>query len=272
LNLSLSLRLVLAAAAVAAAQPKVENCFKVYALLKMDDDHYWADWSNACPYTIDSVYVMVKFADRSRNHLGNGVWALHFIEPGARRVTRLTAPRGVPSFDLVELHKITTDAMEALRSEDPATERAWPSEPGRVEDPGPTQVFPAPLPQLVGDPAAAVTSAITPQSNGAHTADEHHRRGRELLNEKKYADAIAEFSEAIRKEPDSSLIYNARGYAYYMERDYQRALADFDQAIRLNPDYLNAYQNRSQSRKAAGDLPGSEADSRRVRELQHATP
>lgn len=272
MNLAISFRVLMLTAAAAAAQPQVSQCFKVYNLLKMDEEHYWADWGNACPYTIDSVYVMVKFVDHAKNHLGNGVWALHFIEPGARRVTRLTAPRSVPNFDLVQLHKITTDAMEALRSEDPVTERSWPSEPGRVEDPGPTQVFSAPPPRLVDDPAASVSSTFTPQWTGARTAEEHQRRGRELLKEKKYADAITEFSRAIREEPDSALVYNARGYAYYMERDYQRALADLDHAIRLNPEYLNAYQNRSRSRRAAGDLPGSEADSKRVRELQHGAP
>lgn len=271
MNLGLAFRLLVTMTAVAAAQPKVSDCFKVLALLKMDEDHYWADWSNACPFTIDSVYVMVKFADRSRNPLGNGVWALHFIEPGVRRVTRLTAPRAVPNFDLVQLHKITTDAMEALRSEQPTPESAWEPEPGRVGDPGPTQVFSAPVPRLIGDSAFSVSSTFTPGVIEPRSAEEHHRRGRELLKEKKYADAIAEFSEAIRRQPEWSLAYNARGYAYYMSHDYERALADLDEAIRLSPDYLNAYQNRSRSRRAAGDRAGSEADSRKVRELQHAS-
>jgi tetratricopeptide (TPR) repeat protein len=88
-----------------------------------------------------------------------------------------------------------------------------------------------------------------------------------LIEERKYAAAIAELSEAIQKQPGWSLVYNARGFAYFMERDYQHALADLDEAIRLNPRYLNAYQNRSQSRKAAGDARGSAADSKKIRAL-----
>jgi tetratricopeptide (TPR) repeat protein len=63
------------------------------------------------------------------------------------------------------------------------------------------------------------------------------------------------------------MVYNARGFAYYLEHDYQRALVDLDEAIRLNPQYLNAYQNRSRSRKAAGDTQGSAADSKKIRTL-----
>jgi tetratricopeptide (TPR) repeat protein len=266
----------LSLAAVGAAQPKISDCFKVYNLLKMDEEHYWADWGNACPYTIDSVYVMVKFTDRSRNHLGNGVWALHFVEPGVHRVMRLTAPRGVPTFERVELHKITIDAMEALVSEGPPS-REWGPPPGQVADPGPTQVLAAPAPQLINDPAVSVTSTFTPHLEDSIpeaptvslSAEEHGKRGRELLKQRKFLDAIAEFSEALRERPDSSLNYNARGYAYYMTQDYSRALADLDEAIRLNPDYLNAYQNRSRSRKAAGDVAGSAADSKKAHELQH---
>jgi len=107
----------LTACVALAAEPKVPECFKVHALLKMDDEHYWAEWTNSCPYTIDSVYVMVGFQDRSRAPLANGVWSLHFIAPGTHRVIRLTAPSKAPDFQYVSVKRITVDAMEALRRE-----------------------------------------------------------------------------------------------------------------------------------------------------------
>ena len=110
------LALVFFCAASAYAQsPPLSHCFKVNAMIKMDGDHYWADWTNRCPYTIDSVYVKVKFSDKSRTTLGDGLWALHFISPGAHRVTRLTAPASVPRFEFIRVRRITTDLMEALR-------------------------------------------------------------------------------------------------------------------------------------------------------------
>ena len=68
--------------------------------------------------------------------------------------------------------------------------------------------------------------------------------------------------------PDVTLALNARGFAYYLLREHKNALADLDEAIRLNSKYLNAYQNRSRARKAAGDAAGSAADEQKARELK----
>ncbi len=97
-----------------AADPKVADCFKVKALLKMDGDHYWADWKNSCPYTIDSVYVAVEFADRRGESVGNGLWGLHMVSPGSARVIRLSSPPTSGIFERISVRKITTDLEQAL--------------------------------------------------------------------------------------------------------------------------------------------------------------
>ncbi len=102
-------------AAVALAQhPQVSDCFKVHELLRADEEHYWATWTNTCPYTIDSVYVMVKFADKSSRELADGVWSLHFITPGAHRTMRFSAPGKLADFASVHQRKITADIYEAF--------------------------------------------------------------------------------------------------------------------------------------------------------------
>jgi hypothetical protein len=102
-------------AAVALAQhPNVSECFKVHELLRADEEHYWATWTNACPYTIDSVYVLVRFADRSSNELADGVWSLHFIPPGTHRTMRFSAPGRIADFASVHQKKITADMSEAF--------------------------------------------------------------------------------------------------------------------------------------------------------------
>ncbi len=281
-------------AAAASAQPKIAQCFKVYNLIKMDEDHYWADWANGCPYTIDSVYVMVRFSDRSRTRLGNGVWALHFVTPGTHQVMRLTAPRSVPDFDFVQVHKITADSLEALLDEPGDRIHPLSAEASRTGDPGPrlelasepaphvvsearlvgekpvvSEAHVASSPRVISDEGPAAWAAMTapPSHPESLSAAEHHKRGRELLQQGKYPAAIEELSEAIRAQPDWSMVYNARGFAYYLQHDYGHALTDLDEAIRLNPQYLNAYQNRSRSRKAAGDARGSAADSKKIRML-----
>ncbi len=98
------------------------RCFKVHRLLRADEAHYWADWTNACPFTIDAVYVLVGFADQSRKELGNGVWPMYFIQPGVHRVTRFSAPAEVVNFATVHVHRITTDSADALKDDRMAAE------------------------------------------------------------------------------------------------------------------------------------------------------
>ena len=107
--------LVLGIPALAVEPPKVSECFKVHSLTRMDDEHYWANWTNACPYTIDSVYVMVGFADKSRKPLGEGVWSVHFVTQGAHRVIRFSTPWLVDGYEFVSVRKITANPDEALR-------------------------------------------------------------------------------------------------------------------------------------------------------------
>jgi|SRR5579872_3047884 len=97
-----------------AAEPVVSKCFKVNALLKMDSDHYWADWKNSCPYTIESVYIAVEFADSVGRRVGDGLWALHFVGPGLARVIRLSAPATSATFERIRVRDITTDLEQAL--------------------------------------------------------------------------------------------------------------------------------------------------------------
>ena len=170
------------------------------------------------------------------------------LRPFSAQVTRFTSPLSLSDFHSVHVAKITTDSVEALH-----------------ETPGPSPqpvvvnakvVRPEPVLELNPPPRAETVSA-----------EEHHRRGRELLSTRNYREAVTELSEALRESSDFALAYNARGFAYYMLREYARANADLDEAIRLNPKYLNAYQNRSHARKAAGDVKGGAADATQARAL-----
>ena len=102
-------------AAIALAQhPSVSECFKVRELLRADEAHYWATWTNTCPYTIDAVYVTVRFVDQSSKELADGVWSLHFVPPGAHRTVRFSAPGKLADFVSVHEKKITADIEEAF--------------------------------------------------------------------------------------------------------------------------------------------------------------
>ena len=82
----------------------ISTCFKVRRLLKTDETHYWADWTNTCPFTIDPVYVMVRFLDGPQT-LDDGVWPMYFILPGVHRVTRFSIPVGVEGFEFIRVRR-----------------------------------------------------------------------------------------------------------------------------------------------------------------------
>ena len=131
-----------AANPTASQNDAVAHCFKVRRLLRSDPTHYWADWTNTCPYTIEAVYVMVGFLDRGHKEVGSGVWPMYFVEPGAHRVTRFSAP--ISGFETVRVHRITTDSEVGLGPDRVAIEavRQQTVPPGTVGDTATGQVIP----------------------------------------------------------------------------------------------------------------------------------
>ena len=47
--------------------------------------------------------------------------------------------------------------------------------------------------------------------------------------------AIADFTEAIRLNPQFAWAYWGRGHVYEVNRDFDKAIADFTESIRLDP-------------------------------------
>lgn len=127
----------------------------------------------------------------------------------------------------------------------------------------PTVTTPPPAKETVVTAPAASESAATSSVN----ADTHYQRAKELLNQGKPAEAVAELNAAIELQPTNPILFNTRGYSYYLSKDTKRALQDYDEALRLNPDYLNATHNRAFARRSAGDTEGYEADRKREIEL-----
>jgi tetratricopeptide (TPR) repeat protein len=66
--------------------------------------------------------------------------------------------------------------------------------------------------------------------------------------------AAADYSEAIRLEPDNAVAYNGRGVAWHQLAGYDRALEDFNQAMRLSPDYAAPYFRRGDTYYSLNDF------------------
>ena len=74
-----------------------------------------------------------------------------------------------------------------------------------------------------------------------------------------FSKAIEYFTERIRKQP-SPEAYQSRGIAWIARQDYDKAIADFDEAIRRDPSISGLYNNRGNARRKKRSLDAAIAD------------
>jgi tetratricopeptide (TPR) repeat protein len=82
------------------------------------------------------------------------------------------------------------------------------------------------------------------QTQAQHSAADYDRQGAAWVKKGEYDQAIADYNQAVRLDPDYAYAYNNRGKAWNRKKEYDRAIADLNQAIRLDPNYAHAYNNR----------------------------
>lgn len=85
-----------------------------------------------------------------------------------------------------------------------------------------------------------VVRAVTPEEREALA---HTDKGLALFAKNKFAQAIAEYDEAIRLYPALAVAHNNLGSAYYALARYTEAVEAFRQALRLDPAYAQAQLN-----------------------------
>ena len=81
-----------------------------------------------------------------------------------------------------------------------------------------------------------------------------------------YAGAIADFSEAIKINPDYKTYYG-RAKSKQAIMDLQGAIMDFTKAIEINPDHLSSYFDRGIDKLITGEVESGRSDLKRAKEL-----
>ena len=87
-------------------------------------------------------------------------------------------------------------------------------------------------------------------ANGAVTADTDfadayvHRATVRMLNLGRPAEALPDLETVIKLTPNAPIGYFLRGYAQRQLRNYSQSIADFDQAIAREPKHALAHQNK----------------------------
>ncbi len=72
--------------------------------------------------------------------------------------------------------------------------------------------------------------------------------------------ALADYDEAIKREPKNAVVRNNRGLAFHAKGDFDRAISDFSEAIKLDAKYAAAVLNRANAWRGKHDLNQAKED------------
>jgi uncharacterized caspase-like protein/peptidoglycan/xylan/chitin deacetylase (PgdA/CDA1 family) len=105
---------------------------------------------------------------------------------------------------------------------------------------------------LQGGLATITAPAAVPVSSRqqAQRANDH---GLQLYKEKQYAQAEAQFTEALKLRPNFALAANNLGYVFYKQSKFAEAARWFENAVRMDPSRAIAYMNLGDAYARAGE-------------------
>ena len=101
------------------------------------------------------------------------------------------------------------------------------------------------------------------------SATAYVNRGLVRAEQRDYENAVADFSDALRIDPNHATALSNRAFAWTMKRDYDRALADYSEMIRLDAKNAASFSNRGAVCATKGDDEKALADFGEAIRLDH---
>lgn len=93
------------------------------------------------------------------------------------------------------------------------------------------------------------------------------QRATVYVSQKKFQEAIADYSEALKIKSDDADIYERRAYAEMQLKDYDKALHDYNEAIKHSPQEAKYYQVRALIYQNKGNFKAALADTEKTLQL-----
>ena len=93
-----------------------------------------------------------------------------------------------------------------------------------------------------------------------HDASAFAGRGWARFSTRDFVGSIRDYDEAIRRSPDSANFYIERGHVYLVTGNADASVRDLTEAIKLSPRSASAYNNRGLAFRKKGDLDGALRD------------
>ncbi|KLD78916.1 tetratricopeptide repeat protein [Xanthomonas hyacinthi] len=103
-----------------------------------------------------------------------------------------------------------------------------------------------------GERPLAVPVAAGPMSD-RQRAQRANDRGLQLYKEKRYDEAAAQFTEALKLRPDFALAANNLGFIYYRQGKYAQAARWLENTLKIDPSRAVAYINLGDAYRQMGD-------------------
>src|SRR5262249_41673460 len=114
-----------------------------------------------------------------------------------------------------------------------------------------------------GDDAIATCSRLLtrdPKNASAYVNRGKAYKDHGYKNNDEYERAIANYDQAMRRDPNEAEADRERGSSYEMKRDSDRTIADSGEAVRHNPKDARAYKSRGNVYRSKGDFDRAIAD------------
>lgn len=92
-----------------------------------------------------------------------------------------------------------------------------------------------------------VSQLIEEYRDDVFASKSYYTRGTFYLDNKSFDNALADFTEAIKRNPDDATLYCIRGNVYRKLSQKDNAIADYTKAIEMNSKYAEAYYGRGNS-------------------------
>lgn len=99
------------------------------------------------------------------------------------------------------------------------------------------------------------------------SAKEHFVNGNTKFKAGKYAEAVKDYDQVLKLDPDHVVTWTNRGIAKDRLLDYRGAIEDFTKAIAINPKYVMAYTSRGLSKYNLKDYKNALLDYNKAIEL-----
>ncbi|WP_269789544.1 polysaccharide deacetylase family protein [Stenotrophomonas sp. Iso1] len=126
---------------------------------------------------------------------------------------------------------------------------------------------PVTVADLQGGKNTLVVPAAAPTSD-RQRAQQANDRGLQLYREKRYDEAVAQFTEALKLRPDFALAANNLGFVYYRQQRYAEAARWLENTLKIDPSRAVAYLNLGDAYFHVGDKARSKQAYTTYLELQ----